>query len=107
MRNFVSIYDMVKDVKRREKEELVEALRQYGEDVDNGHEVHFEDEYPIIAAYDYVEPCDMVIMAVRVDEDDNLTIIGDEKNNRGNEHDIDEDDIFAGQMEFITDYIWP
>ena len=42
MRNFVSIHDMVKDVKRREKEELVEALRQYGEDVDNGHEVHLK-----------------------------------------------------------------
>ena len=105
MRNFVSIYDMVKDVKRREKEELVEALRQYGEDVDNGHEVHFEDECPIIAAYDYEEPCDMVILAVRVDDDDNLTIIADEKNDRGNEHDIDDEDIFAGQMDFITDYI--
>ena len=105
MENIVNIYATVKDVKRREKEDLVKALRQYGETVDNGYEVHFEDECPIIAAYDYEEPCDMVILAVRVDDDDNLTIIADEKNDRGNEHDIDDEDIFAGQMDFITDYI--
>ena len=39
---------------------------------------------------------------VRVDKDGNLTIIGDEKNDRGNEHEIEADDIFAGHMDYIT-----
>ena len=100
-----SIYDSVQEVKHREQEELAETLRQYGESVDDGYEWHFEGECPIIAAYDYDEPCDVVILAVRVDKDGKLTIIGDEKNDRGNEHEIDVDEIFAGHLEFITSEI--
>ena len=100
-----SIYDSVQEVKHREQEELAETLRQYGESVDDGYEWHFEGECPIIAAYDYDEPCDVVILAVRVDKDGKLTIIGDEKNDRGNEHEIDVDEIFAGHLEFVTSEI--
>ena len=82
-----------------------ETLRQYGESVDDGYEWHFEGECPIIAAYDYDEPCDVVILAVRVDKDGKLTIIGDEKNDRGNEHEIDVDEIFAGHLSFVTSEI--
>ncbi|MDE8712556.1 hypothetical protein PZH41_25265, partial [Phocaeicola vulgatus] len=56
----------------------------------------------IVAAYDYDEPCDVVILAVRINNDGRITIIGDEKNYRGNEHEIDADDIFAGHIDFIT-----
>jgi hypothetical protein len=100
-----SIYDSVQEVKRREQEEIAEALRQHGEKVDDGFEWHFEGECPIVAAYDYDEPCDVVILSVRVDKDGNLTIIGDEKNDRGNEHEIEADDIFAGHLDFITSEI--
>ena len=44
----------------------------------------------------------MVILSVRVDKDGYFTIIGDEKNDRGNEHEIEADDIFAGHMDYIT-----
>lgn len=73
--------------------------------VDDGYEWHFEGECPIVAAYDYDEPCDVVILSVRVDKDGYFTIIGDEKNDRGNEHEIDVDEIFAGHLDFIISEI--
>ena len=72
---------------------------------DSVYEWHFEGECPIVAAYDYDEPCDVVILSVRANKDGSLTIIGDEKNDRGNEHEIEADDIFAGHMDFITSEI--
>lgn len=104
LKNF-SVYDSVQEVKHREQEELAAALKHHGEKVDDGYEWHFEDECPIVAAYDYDEPCDVVILSVRVNKDGGLTIIGDEKNDRGNEHEIEADDIFAGHMDFITSEI--
>ena len=100
-----SVYDSVQEVKHREQKELTDALRRYGEKVDDGYEWHFKDECPILAAYDYDEPCDVVILAARVDKDGHLTIIGDEKNDRGNEHEIAANDIFAGHMDYIISAI--
>ena len=100
-----SIYDSVQEVKHREQEELAEKLRLRGEKVDDGYEWHFEGECPIVAAYDYDEPCDVVILSVRVDKDGYFTIIGDEKNDRGNEHEIDIDEIFAGHLDYLKSYI--
>ena len=57
-----SIYDSVQEVKHREQEELAAKLRLRGEKVDDGYEWHFEGECPIVAAYDYDEPCDVVIL---------------------------------------------
>ncbi len=96
-----SIYDSVQEVKHREQKELAERLRLRGEMVDDGFEWHFEGECPIVAAYDYEEPCDVVILSVRVDKDGDFTIIGDEKNDRSFEHEIDIDEIFAGHIDFI------
>lgn len=100
-----SIYDSVQEVKHREQEELVTALQLHGEKADEGYEWHFEGDCPIVAAYDYDEPCDVVILAVRMDKDGDITFIGDEKNDRGNEHEIKADDIFAGHIDFIISEI--
>ena len=100
-----SIYDSVQEVKNREQKELAEALRLHGKKVEDGFEWHFEDNFPIVAAYDYDEPCDVVILAVRIDKDGNITILGDIKNDRGDQHEILADNIFAGQMDFITSEI--
>lgn len=102
MKNELSIYDSVKAIKRREQKELAEALRKYGTRTDDGFEYRFEDECPIIGAYDYEEPCDVVILSARIDKDGYLKLIGDEKNDRGNPHSIDPDDVFAGQLEYVT-----
>ena len=69
--------------------------------MDDGYEWHFEGNCPIVAAYDYDEPCDVVILSVKVDNEGYFTIIGDEKNDRGNEHEIDVDEIFAGHLDFL------
>ncbi|MDY3674784.1 MAG: hypothetical protein SO049_08200 [Prevotella sp.] len=37
--------------------------------------------------------------------DGDITFIGDEKNDRGNEHEIKADDIFAGHIDFIISEI--
>ena len=100
-----SIYDSVQEVKHREQEELANALQRHGEKVDEGYEWHFEGDCSIVAAYDYDEPCDVVILAVRMDKDGDITFIGDEKNDRGNEHEIKVDDIFAGHIDFIISEI--
>lgn len=103
--NNFSIYDTVQEVKHREREKLRASIRQYGEYVDNGYEYHFEGNCPIIAAYSYDEPCDIVILSVRIDKDGVLTIRGDDKLDRGNEFELDPDNIFAGQLEFVTSNI--
>ena len=105
MKKELSIYDSVKAIKRREQNELAEALRKYGNKTDDGFEYRFENECPIIAAYDYDEPCDVVILSVRVDKDEYIRLVGDEKNDRGNPHSIDPDDVFAGQLDYVTSSI--
>lgn len=105
MKKELSIYDSVKAIKRREQQELADALRKHGSKVYDGYEYHFEDECPIIGAYDYEEPCDVVILSARVDKDGYIKLIGDEKNDRGNPHSIDPDDVFAGQLEYVTSSI--
>ena len=100
-----SVYDSVQEVKHHEQEELAAALHLHGEKVDDGYEWHFEGECPIVAAYDYDEPCDVVILSVRVNRYGKFTIIGDEKSDRGNEHEIEADDIFAGQLGYLRSYI--
>ena len=100
-----SVYDSVQEIKRRERKELIQAVRQYGKQVEDGVEYRFDGECPIVAAYDYEEPADVVILTVKVDKDDNLIIMGDEKNDRGNVQSIEADDIFAGQVDFITQSI--
>lgn len=99
------IYDSVQEVKKREHEELVKALRLHGKEVDGGYEFHFEDECPIIAAYSWDEPCDVVVLAAKVDEDGDITLIVDEKNDRGNEHELDPDEAFAGHLDYVIDAV--
>lgn len=100
-----SIYDHTQEVKNREQKELADALRRYGEVVDGCHEYHFEGECPIIAAYSWDEPMDVVVLAAKVDEHGIITLLVDEKNDRGNEHEIDADDAFAGHLEFVINEI--
>lgn len=100
-----SVYDSVEEIKKREREELMAALRQHGEKADEGLEYHFKGDYPIIASYDGDEPCDVVIYAAKADKYNRITLIGDDNNCRGNKHEIDADDVFAGHLEYVTESI--
>lgn len=100
-----SIYDDVKYLKKRETQELIEALSNHGKKVDGGYELYFDDEEPIVAGYLWDEPCDIVIKTVKVDEHGYLTILGEDKQDRGVVHEIDDDDFFAGQLDYVIEKI--
>lgn len=99
-----SIYDEVQYLKKREQEKLRESLRIHGQSVDGGYEIHFEDDRPFVAAYLWDEPCDVRINAVRVDKDGYLTILGEGKD-CGDIVEIEEDDFFAGQLDYVTEKV--
>lgn len=92
-------------MKYREQNELKSALRKYGEEVDGGFEVHFEGEHPTVAGYLFDEPCDIVIDAARVDADGSLSLIGEDKQDRGEQLNIEPYDIFGGQLDYVTSNI--
>lgn len=96
-----TIKQMIDEVKSRERVELRDAIINKGKRVDGGFEYHFEEECPIIAAYCGDEPADVVILSVRMDKEGNLTIKGEEKLDRMNKFEVDLDNIFAGQLEFV------
>lgn len=101
---FGSPYYREKDLKRREHEECITALKERGEEEDGGFEKHFEADKPIVAGYLYDEPCDIVVNAVRA-KDDDVYIIGYDKNDSTTEQVISADELFAGQLNEITERI--
>ncbi len=101
----LTIHGQLQELKCREQDELKSALRKYGEEVDGGFEVHFEGERPIVAGYLFDEPCNIVIYAARVDAKGNLSLIGEDKQDRGEQYDIEASDIFGGQLDYVTSNI--
>lgn len=98
----LSVHEQTTELKHREQEELVAAIRQHGEMEEGQMSVHFDGEQPIVAGYLYDEPCDIVITAARVDANGQLTLMGEEKGNRGEQLLIDPDEIFGGQLDYVT-----
>ena len=92
-------------LQHREQDELKAALRKYGTEVDGGFEVHFEGEQPIVAGYLFDEPRDIVIDAARLDSDGNLSLLGEDKEVRDGQYDIEPSDIFGGQLDYVTSSI--
>ena len=92
-------------LQHREQDELKAALRKYGTEVDGGFEVHFEGEQPIVAGYLFDEPRDIVIDAARLDADGNLSLLGEDKEVRDGQYDIEPSDIFGGQLDYVTSSI--
>lgn len=101
------IYDKVQAIKKEEQDVLRQTLLSYGKEEGGQKLYRFSDDIaPIVAGYLFDDPCDIIIKQVAVDEDgNNLEIIGEDKEVRGQEHVIDPDDIFAGHLDFITDSI--
>lgn len=101
----ISVYDSVEAIKQREQEELRATLRKCGEKADGGYEYHFEDDFLAVAAYYCDEPCDVIIIAARLDKYGNLIFIAEDKNDRSYQLQLRADDLFAGQLDFITSQI--
>lgn len=100
-----SVYEQEQELKIREQEELKASICKYGEHIDGGYEVHFEGEQPIIGGYLFDEPCDIVITAVRVNDKGYLSVLGEDKECRGEQHNIVLDDIIGGHLDFVTSKI--
>ena len=101
----LTIHGQLQALKLREQDELKAALRKYGTEVDGGFEVHFEGEQPIVAGYLFDEPRDIVIDAARLDSDGNLSLLGEDKEVRDGQYDIEPSDIFGGQLDYVTSSI--
>ncbi len=85
--------------------EATHTKREAGTEVDGGFEVHFEGEQPIVAGYLFDEPRDIVIDAARLDADGNLSLLGEDKEVRDGQYDIEPSDIFGGQLDYVTSSI--
>lgn len=101
----LTIHGQLQALQHREQDELKAALRKYGTEVDGGFEVHFEGEQPIVAGYLFDEPRDIVIDAARLDSDGNLSLLGEDKEVRDGQYDIEPSDIFGGQLDYVTSSI--
>ncbi|MCS3262827.1 hypothetical protein NXV74_11775 [Bacteroides thetaiotaomicron] len=101
----LTIHGQLLALQHREQDELKAALRKYGTEVDGGFEVHFEGEQPIVAGYLFDEPRDIVIDAARLDSDGNLSLLGEDKEVRDGQYDIEPSDIFGGQLDYVTSSI--
>lgn len=101
----LTIHGQLQALKHREQDELKAALRKYGTEVDGGFEVHFEGEQPIVAGYLFDEPRDIVIDAARLDADGNLSLLGEDKEVRDGQYDIEASDIFGGQLDYVSSSI--
>ena len=101
----LTIHGQLQALQHREQDELKAALRKYGTEVDGGFEVHFEGEQPIVAGYLFDEPRDIVIDAARLDADGNLSLLGEDKDVRDGQYDIEASDIFGGQLDYVTSSI--
>ena len=101
----LTIHGQLQALQHRKQDELKAALRKYGTEVDGGFEVHFEGEQPIVAGYLFDEPRDIVIDAARLDADGNLSLLGEDKEVRDGQYDIEPSDIFGGQLDYVTSSI--
>lgn len=101
------IYNKVQAIKKEEQDVLKQTLLNYGKEEEGQRIYRFSDDTaPIVAGYLFDNPCDIVIKKVTIDENgNNLKIIGEDKEARGQELIVNPNDIFAGHIDFITDEI--
>ena len=101
------IYNKVQAIKKEEQDVLKQTLLNYGkEEGDQRIYRFYDDTAPIVAGYLFDDPCDIIIKKVTIDENgNNLKIIGEDKEARGQEFVVNPNDIFAGHIDFITDEI--
>lgn len=83
----------------------MKAIKKYGNKVEDGFEIEFDNDKPIIAVYHNYMPIDAIITSVKVDKDDYVTLLGRDIDG-WNESIINTEDVFAGQLEFVTDTIY-
>lgn len=102
-----TIFELVEEVKSRERSELIDAVYKHGEKTEEGFEVRFDDEdRPIIAGYIGSDPCDIVIAGVLVTKHNGVYLEGYDKNDSFLRYsDLDPGDMFAGHLTYVTEAV--
>ena len=99
----LSVEKAYKKVKEREKTELKAKVSKYGKlNADGDKEYVFRDNPPIIAGYLLDEPYDITVNSVILSEEKYLTLVGRDKDGYLEEQNIDPNDIFKGQLIYVT-----
>ncbi len=108
-----AIHNSVQNIKNREQQELTDAVRKFGKKTRLGYRFDFNDQGPVIAAYSNDEPTDIVVSAVLLDEYEmsehsdpisqtRLTLLATEKNVGFIPRQYMPNEVFAGQLEYVT-----
>ena len=105
----IDIYKKVQSIKKEERKLLIQTVKKFGKKEGDISTYVFEKEEhdyrPIISAYLYDEPCDVIVSRIIIDKDGYLIIKGEDKEAPGLELDINPDDIFAGQLNYVIENI--
>lgn len=105
----IDTYELAKEVRRLEIRNLKEAVKNYGGRItftdDEEKTADVPERACVMVNVDNVGPIDVYINSVEVDEENNLHIRGEYKDDFGDEYDIDEKDIAVGHIGFITDLV--
>ena len=100
-----SIKSLLDEVRQMEQEELRTAVMHHGKKEKDGWTYRFKDECPIVVAYNCEEPCDVVVLSVRVDRKGVISIAVEEKLDRTYPFTLDAGDVFPGQLMFVTEKV--
>ena len=101
-------YALVRDIKRKEQQELRQALEAHGGSYSwwNSNTGDWENEYPIVAVnVDNMcpEPMDIIIRSVFIV--DGVFCFDAENKEYGHDVEVRASDFFPGHLSFIIDYI--
>lgn len=108
------MWHVLQDIKRREKDDLVEAIKAHGGsyswyDKDNKRWLNEDEQGPIVASYAPAwsdgHPKDIMIRSVSLDKNGMLLIDGEEVQWGTYYHDMKWSDIFVGHISCITEAI--
>lgn len=95
--------DLVRKIQQHEQRQL--RLAMMLAHAGSGCKVSFGVDKPVIAGYLHDKPTDITITAVKITDDSKLIIYGYDAEVISEPQEIDPYDIFAGQLEYITDMI--
>lgn len=106
-------WHVIQDIKRREKDELVRAIKAHGGsyswyDDEKDEWLDDEERGPMVVAYTSYsttgKPTDVVIRSVWLDKN-GMLMIDAEESEYGNVVDVEWSDIFVGRIPYITEAI--
>jgi hypothetical protein len=100
----MEINNELSNIQQREINGLKEAMVLFGELYD-GEYTYKLNSGVTVTAYDNDEPGDMLVLSVKLNEDGRLMLSINDKDEFGDEHEIDSHDLFPGHLQYVTQEI--